>query len=106
MSKTMTGKDYYRASDFFGRIWEVKKSAVREDYIQMLIDLDGLTYEEAAKTPQANEDLDYWWREQIMDDFGHVKSIGTLVQDIPQWRKERVLDSIAYRHVMTDVTDE
>lgn len=99
-------KDYYRVKDGIGRIWEVDKSVVRADYIQAIAALDNKSFDEVADTLDENEDLDYWWKEQIRDDFEFVSAWGRLVKDISPAQKKAVLRDVAMQYPTTEVEDD
>ena len=93
-----------RVLDCVGREWHVTESAVREDYIQFLMEADGLSREEAEQAAEAGDGKEkiwglrgYWFAEQIVDCPRHVMAIGTLAVDISAEAKQSVVDLHACR---------
>lgn len=50
----------YRCRDTLGRVWEVTHEAVKGDYIQAMMQMDELSYEEAKECVESQEDISFW----------------------------------------------
>lgn len=93
----------YRCRDSLGRVWEVTHEAVKGDYIQAMMQLDDLSYEEAKEYVESQEDISFWWYEQVVTYPSFVLEIGTLVKDITEEEKEDILASFAKRGWMEEI---
>lgn len=89
----------FKAKDSVGRIWQVEYSAVKEDYIKAVMDMDRISRKDAKKyvsdiIQDDPKELTSWWYEQILPYGDLVKHCGVLVQDITQEEKEDIIDRI------------
>jgi len=90
-----------RVLDCVGREWHVTEAAVREDYIEFLMDADGLSRAAAEQEADSKEGNGawqyggYWFAQQIADSPRHVRAIGALVKDISTAEKEKLVNYVA-----------
>lgn len=93
----------YRCRDSLGRVWEVNHEAVKGDYIQAIMQIDDLSYEEVKEYIESQEDISYWWYEQMLPYPVLVMDKGVLVKDITEEEKEDALTSFAVRGWMEEI---
>lgn len=91
---------YYFAIDAAGRTWRVPESAVRNDYIEFLVQADNISRKDAeARTDKDQSWKEYWWNEQVIVYPELVMQIGEMIKDITEEEKLRVINSRAASHM-------
>lgn len=93
----------YRCRDTLGRVWEVTHEAVKGDYIQAMMQMDDLSYEEAKEYVESQEDISFWWYEEILPYPSIIMEIGDMVKDISKEEKEDVLTIFAVKGWMEEI---
>lgn len=86
--------------DAVGREYEVTLDAVRRDYVDAIKQMDGLSEEEAQayvdeEAKQKANWTDYWFPEQMAGSLRAVQSLGTLVKDIDDAKKNLIVQEYA-----------
>lgn len=95
----------YKVRDAAGRIWEVPQSAVFNDYVEAIMDMDGVEKDIAQDyvERQGEEALEIWWWEQVFPYASLVMNYGEIVEYISVEEKERIINSIAAKGYMEEV---
>lgn len=86
--------------DAVGREYEVTLDAVRRDYADAIKQMDGLTEQEAQdyldeEAKQKANWQDYWFPEQMADSLATIQSVGRLIKDISDDKKDEIVQAHA-----------
>lgn len=86
--------------DAVGREYEVTIAAVRRDYVNAIMQMDGLTEKQAQEyVDKASADgdkwEDYWFPEQMADSLKTIQSVGVLLKDVTDEQKNRCVEVVA-----------
>lgn len=93
----------YKCRDTLGRVWEVTHEAVKVDYIQAMMQIDDLSYEEAKEHVEDQGDISFWWYEQMLPYASIIMEVGDMVKDISKEEKEDVLTTFAVKGWMEEI---
>jgi len=78
--------------DSIGRIWTIDRKTVVEDYIQCIMQMNEISYEDAKV--QVMNGNDFWMFEQIESHPELFFVYATMIKDISAEQKEIILDKI------------
>ena len=90
----------YKAKDFIGRVWGVRKETVLADYVKFLMREDNLSQEDATIAAMEDGFPEYWWYEQFVPYPDYVIAHGLLLEDISDERKRELLNGLATRSMI------
>lgn len=92
----------YIAKDSVGRIWHVPYSKVVEDYVEAVMQMDGVERDVALEhvLEQGEGAIDSWWYEQVLPYADIVMSYGELVVDISEEQRDSIILQLAKKGYM------